>query len=206
LGNHRTYGSREQEPSGDDFAALVAQLPDLFNNITEFVTTALATRGYYDNGANWVEQTYKAVRKLRSASSIAVTPPTTTTSNKPTWARIASHLPPPTQDEATLRQVKVRVTDPADRKTVWTTANAAILQRVVKKTENAGVVGIKKLPSGDLVIQLKEQMEEVLARRSAWLEQVTPSEKSLLICIPCLFTGSGSAMLKLQTRLQLLRS
>jgi hypothetical protein len=34
---------------GDDFAALVAQLPDLFNNITEFVTTALATRGCYDN-------------------------------------------------------------------------------------------------------------------------------------------------------------
>jgi hypothetical protein len=40
---------------------------------------------------------------------------------------------------------------------------------IVKKTENAGVVGIKKLPSGDLAIQLKEQMEEVLARRFARL-------------------------------------
>jgi len=124
-------GSRSH--TGGDFAALVAQLPDLFNNVTELVTTALATRGCYDNVANWVEQTYKAVRKLGSASSTAITPPITTTSNKPTWARVTSHPPPPTQDEATLRQVKVRVTDPADRKTIWTTANAAILQRVVKK-------------------------------------------------------------------------
>jgi hypothetical protein len=45
-----------------------------------------------------------------------------------------------------------------------------ILQRVVRKTENARVVGIKKFPSGDLVIQLKEQAgKEVLAWRSAWL-------------------------------------
>jgi hypothetical protein len=75
-------GSRSH--TGDDPAALVAQLPDLFNNVMKFVTTALATRGCYDNVANWVEQTYKAVRKLGSASSTAVTPPTTTTSNKPT--------------------------------------------------------------------------------------------------------------------------
>jgi hypothetical protein len=41
---------------------------------------------------------------------------------------------------------------------------------VVKKIDNAGVVSIKKLPSGDLVIQLKEQVgKEVLAWRTTWL-------------------------------------
>jgi hypothetical protein len=38
-----------------------------------------------------------------------------------------------------------------------------ILQRVVRKTESAGVVGIKKFPSGDLVIQLKEQAGKEVA-------------------------------------------
>jgi hypothetical protein len=48
----------------------------------------------------------------------------------------------------------------------------------VRKKENAGVVGIKKFPSGDLIIQLKEQAEkEVLAWHSARLEQVAPSAK-----------------------------
>ena len=83
--------------------------------------------------------------------------------------------------------MKVQVTDPTERKNIWTTANAAILQQVVKKTDNAGVVGIKKLPSGDLVIQLKEQAgKEVLARRSAWLEQVAPSAKILPDLYPVL--------------------
>jgi hypothetical protein len=43
-------GSRSH--AGDDFAALVAQLLDLFNNVTEFFTTVLATPGHYDNVAH----------------------------------------------------------------------------------------------------------------------------------------------------------
>ena len=64
--------------------------------------------------------------------------------------------------------MKVQVTDPTKRKDIWTTANTAILQRVVKKADNIKVVSIKKLLSRDLVIQLKEQArKEVPARRSA---------------------------------------
>jgi hypothetical protein len=42
--------------------------------------------------------------------------------------------------------MKVPVMDLIERKEVWATANTTIPQRVVKKTDNAGVVGIKKLP------------------------------------------------------------
>jgi hypothetical protein len=74
--------------TGDDFAGLAGRLLDVFNNVLEFVSAVLATHGYYDKVAHWVEQTYKAVRKLGSAFFTATTPPTTsTTSNKPTWAR-----------------------------------------------------------------------------------------------------------------------
>ena len=68
-------GSRSD--TRDDFGALIAQLPGLLDGVSEFVTTALATRGHYDNIAYWVEQTSKTVRKLGSASSTATTPPTT---------------------------------------------------------------------------------------------------------------------------------
>jgi hypothetical protein len=37
--------------TGDAFAALVAQLPDVFN-VLDFVTAALAKRGHYDNVAH----------------------------------------------------------------------------------------------------------------------------------------------------------
>ena len=49
---------------------------------------------------------------------------------------------------------------------------------------------MKKLPSGDLVIQLKERVgKEVLNRRSAWLEQVASSTKVLLDLYPVLVHG-----------------
>jgi hypothetical protein len=66
---------------------------------------------------------------------------------------------------------QVQVTDPTDHKTIREIANATIPQRVVRRTENVGVVNRKRFSSGDLVIQLKEQAgKEILAWRSAWLE------------------------------------
>jgi hypothetical protein len=63
--------------------------------------------------------------------------------------------------------VKIWLTDPKERKVIWTTVNSALLQQVVQKADNAGVVGIKKLLSGDLTIQLKERAgKEVLSRLS----------------------------------------
>jgi hypothetical protein len=68
--------------------------------------------------------------------------------------------------------------------------NSIILQQIIQKADNAGVVEVKKLLSRDLVIQLKEQAEkEVLNRRSAWLEQVSLSVKVLPDLYPVLVYG-----------------
>src|ERR1700730_5017261 len=53
----------------DDFKALAEQLPGFCDSVLDFVETALATCGHYNNIAHWVEQTYKAVQKLGSTSS-----------------------------------------------------------------------------------------------------------------------------------------
>jgi hypothetical protein len=38
--------------TGDDFKALAEQLPGFYNSVLDFVGTALATRGHYDNVAH----------------------------------------------------------------------------------------------------------------------------------------------------------
>ena len=60
-------------------------------------------------------------------------------------------------DVASLRQIKVRITDLTERKNLWTTANRTIVERVVEKGNGSRVVGVKKLLSGDIIVQLKEQ-------------------------------------------------
>jgi hypothetical protein len=103
--------------TGDDFRALAEQLPGFCDSVLGFVETALATHGHYDNVAHWVEQTYKAVQKLGSASSTAIVTPTpSNTLNKPSWVRVASLPLLPTEDKSLLRQIKVQVTDPAEQK------------------------------------------------------------------------------------------
>jgi hypothetical protein len=103
--------------TGEDFRALAEQLPGFCDSVLGFVETALATYGHYDNVAHWVEQTYKAVRKLGSTSSTAIATPTSSnTPNKPSWARVASLPLLPTEDESLLQQIKVQVTDPAEQK------------------------------------------------------------------------------------------
>jgi hypothetical protein len=60
-------------------------------------------------------------------------------------------------DVASLQQIRVRISDPTERKNLWTTANRTIVEKVVEEGNGNGVVGVKKLPSGDLLVQLKEQ-------------------------------------------------
>jgi hypothetical protein len=56
---------------------------------------------------------------------------------------------------------------------VWTTANRTIVESVATGAKGSGVVGVKKLPSGDILVQLKEQAsKEKLVRSQKWLEQV----------------------------------
>ena len=60
-------------------------------------------------------------------------------------------------DVASLRQIKVRITDLTERKNLWATANRTIVEKVVEKGNGSGVVGVKKLLSGNILVQLKEQ-------------------------------------------------
>ena len=93
-----------------------------------------------------------------------------------TWAAVASAPPRPSSDQKALREIKVRITDTQERKALWTTSNKEVLDRVAKKADGVGVVGIKKLPSGDIVVQTREREgRDRLAGRRAWIESVAPS-------------------------------
>jgi hypothetical protein len=60
----------------------------------------------------------------------------------------------------------------------------------VEKGNGNGVVGVKKLPSGDILIQLKEQAgKEKLVRSQQWLEQVAPSAKLVPDLFPVMVHG-----------------
>ena len=64
-------------------------------------------------------------------------------------------MPPrPSGDGKALSEVKVRITDAAERKVLWTTANNTVLDKVARKAEGVGVIEVRKLPSKDIVIQL----------------------------------------------------
>ena len=110
---------------------------------------------------------------------------------EPSWAAVASRPHPGVAREGTaLRQVKVHVPDVAERRALWTTPNNTILQRVVQGAKGAGVVRVKKLPSGDIVIQTKERGgKESLAQRSAWLEGVAPSARLIADLYPVMVYG-----------------
>jgi hypothetical protein len=95
-----------------------------------------------------------------------------------------------TDEEAALRQIKVRITDITERKALWTTGNNIILRKVVQEIKGAGVVGVKKLPSGDIAIQLKEREDKLaLGQRSAWLKGVSPSARVIADLYPVLVYG-----------------
>jgi hypothetical protein len=73
---------------------------------------------------------------------------------------------------------------------LWTTANTTVLQRVARKAKDVGVVGVKKLPSGDMVIQLKaREGKEILSHCNAWLEGVSPSARVIADLYPVLIHG-----------------
>jgi hypothetical protein len=96
---------------------LAEQLLGFCDSVLDFVETVLATHSHYDNVAHWVEQIYKAVQKLGSISSTAIVTSTpSNTPNKPSWTRVASLSPLPTEDKSLLQQIKVQVTDPAEQK------------------------------------------------------------------------------------------
>jgi hypothetical protein len=173
--------------------------PGFLNKVGDFVQDTLSSHGPNDSVAYCVEQTFKAVQCIEQ------TPRTKSGDNKipaiprkPTWAALAARqmlqpietLRMLANDVASLRQIKVRITDLTERKTLWTTANRTIVEGVVEKGNGGGVVGVKKLPSGDIMVQLKEQAgKEKLVRSQQWLEQVAPSAKLIPDVFPVMVHG-----------------
>jgi hypothetical protein len=174
-------------PTEEGISAIVEGLPGFLDKVGDFVRDTLSSRGPNDSVAYWVEQTFKAVRRIEQTPRTKPGDNTIpTTPRKPTWAAVtARQMLQPIEtprmlsdDVASLRQIKVRITDLTERKNLWTTANRTIVEKVVEKGNGNGVVGVKKLPSGDILIQLKEQAgKEKLVRSQQWLEQVAPSAK-----------------------------
>src|SRR5882757_7248002 len=133
---------------------LIERLPDVLSRTTEFIEAALSTRGPNDRVAYWVEQTFKAVQRIEKG---VLTPPITRPTspapkNTRTWVSMATAGTRPSGEERSLREVKVRITNTIECKALWTTANNIVLDKVTRKVEGVGVVKVKKLPSGDIVI------------------------------------------------------
>jgi hypothetical protein len=186
-------------PTEEGISAIVEGLPGFLDKVGDFVRDTLSSRGPNDSVAYWVEQTFKAVRRIEQTPRTKPGDNTIpTTPRKPTWAAVtARQMLQPIEtprmlsdDVASLRQIKVRITDLTERKNLWTTANRTIVEKVVEKGNGNGVVGVKKLPSGDILIQLKEQAgKEKLVRSQQWLEQVAPSAKLVPDLFPVMVHG-----------------
>src|SRR5260370_2124173 len=186
-------------PTGEVFGGLVQGLAGFRGKVGGFVRDTLSSRGPNDSVACWVEQTFKAVRRIdQTPRAKAGDNSTPSSPRKPIWAAVtARQMLQPIEtprmlsdDVASLRQIKVRITDPTERKNLWTTANRTIVEKVVEKGNGNGVVGVKKLPSGDILIQLKEQAgKEKLVRSQQWLEQVSPSAKLVPDLFPVMVHG-----------------
>jgi hypothetical protein len=152
---------------------IVGMLPGLFDKVMSFVSNVLAMRGPNDGVAYWAEQTYRTVQRIeKKVASLQGQSPTLSTATTAaatvgrSWATVAAHPPLPLQEETALRQVKVCIDNLREQTALWTTANNTVLGKIVAKEQEAGIVGIQKLPSGDLVVQLKDREgRQVLAGR-----------------------------------------
>jgi hypothetical protein len=144
---------------GEEASRLLDRFEPLFSKVLEFIGGALETRGPYDGVAYWVEQTFKVVQRIEKRPSVALstTPtavePSIASNTRKTWASVAARRPPPlSKEETSLREVKVWIEDKIERKALWTTPNNMVLAKVAAGTGEAGVVGVRKFPSGDIII------------------------------------------------------
>lgn len=183
--------TRAFQGSEEAAASFLDYLPTFLESVRGFASDALAAEVPRDlTAAFWAERTYKAVKDLEvrqqaAPSGKGVVPLKSTR----TWAAIAQWTSP---ESRALREVKVRVGDSTERKQIWATPNKEILQKLVKQIgEEAGVVGVRKYPSGDLAIQLKDQKDkkEVEGKQKEWTKVVAKSAKILPTLYPVFIHG-----------------
>jgi hypothetical protein len=174
---------------------IVEGLEGFLSKVVEFVRDPLSSRGPNDSVAHWPEQTYRAIQRIERVlprtKSIEEVMNSRATPVKPTWASVAAWktlqpigTPRMVHDDiASLRQIKIRIANVTERKTVWTTANRMIVEGVATKAKGSGVVGVKKLPSGDVLVQYNSKNR--LVRRSSYraMDSLTRSLPLLSSCL-----------------------
>ena len=110
-------------PTEEGITTIVEGLPGFLDKVGDYVRDTLSLRGPNDSVAYWVEQTFKAVQRIEQtprteSDTIPAIP------RKPTWAAITARqtlqpIATPrilSDDIASLRQIKVRITDLTERK------------------------------------------------------------------------------------------
>jgi len=112
-------------PTEEGIGAIMDRLPGFLDKVGDFVRDTLSSRGPNDSVAYWVKQTFKAVQRIeqtpRTESGDNTSP---ATPRKPTWAAVTARqmlqliatLRMLSDDVASLRQIKVRITDLTERK------------------------------------------------------------------------------------------
>src|SRR5439155_15819738 len=84
-----------------------------------------------------------------------------------------------------LREVKIKFSDSMERSNVLGLSNKAILDSINKLFLAPCAVGIKRLPSGDLVVQTltKDDRRSLIANQK-WLISLGSTGEVLLECFP----------------------
>jgi hypothetical protein len=82
-----------------------------------------------------------------------------------------------------------------------------VLGKIVAKEQEAGIVGIRKLPSGNLVVQLKDREgRQVLADRRQWLQEIAPSARTIPDLYPVLVHGVKVSRVKTTNQKEAIQS
>ena len=179
--------SKKEDPvtvleSMDDFFDHVLTLAEVAASVAEAPTTT--PRGGSDKLTKMMEETLLAVKGMVAAQQVKTKSVSPTGS---TWAQVAAQSDA-YRTASGLREVKVRVADDKEKKELWQTPNKEILRRVSEKTQ--GAVGVKKLPSGDISVQLKDRKAQAQATQAPqWVGGVSKSARILPSLFPVFVHG-----------------
>lgn len=144
--------------------AFLCEARDTLTSLQQEPTTHLTTNAILRE----VQAVHEAVKGL--ATPLASSP----TSPRPTWAQIATSLPPtpPRSPVPSIQgpEITIRISDPEERKSVQSLPNEAIIQKIEQeRPDSKEVVAVRKLPSGDLRLFLtNERAKAALLHDRSW--------------------------------------
>lgn len=84
-----------------------------------------------------------------------------------------------------LQEVRVRITDGNDKQALNTQPNTDILEKINRYFSSPKAIGVRRLPSGDLVIQTStRETKEALSNKEQWITELGSSATVLLDLYP----------------------